>query len=35
VVSYAGSRLLADVADRTTLTGQLVEAFLGSAGRSI
>jgi hypothetical protein len=29
VVSHAGSRLLADVADRTTLTGQLVEALAG------
>ena len=29
VVSHAGSRLLADVADRTTLTGQLSEALAG------
>jgi hypothetical protein len=29
VVSHAGSRLLADVADRTTLTGQLAEALAG------
>jgi len=29
VVSHAGSRLLADVADRTTLTGQLDEALVG------
>jgi hypothetical protein len=29
VVSHAGSRLLADVADRTTLTGQLAEALGG------
>jgi hypothetical protein len=29
VVSHAGSRLLADVADRTTLTGQLAEALVG------
>ena len=29
VVSHAGSRLLADVADRTTLTGQLGEALAG------
>jgi hypothetical protein len=29
VVSHAGSRLLADVADRTTLTGQLAQALAG------
>ena len=29
VVSHAGSRLLADVADRTTLTGQLSETLAG------
>jgi hypothetical protein len=29
VVSHAGSRLLADVADKTTLTGQLAEALAG------
>jgi hypothetical protein len=29
VVSHAGSRLLADVADRTTLTAQLAEAMAG------
>jgi len=29
VVSHAGSRLLADVADRTTLTGQLSEVLAG------
>jgi hypothetical protein len=29
VVSHAGSRLLADVADRTTLTDQLAEALAG------
>ena len=29
MVSHAGSRLLADVADRTTLTGQLGEALDG------
>jgi Transposase DDE domain group 1 len=29
VVSHAGSRLLADVADRTTLTGELGEALAG------
>jgi Transposase DDE domain group 1 len=29
VVSHAGSRLLADVADRTTLTGELAEALAG------
>ena len=29
VVSHAGSRLVADVADRTTLTAQLGEAFAG------
>ena len=29
VVSHAGSRLLADVADKTTLTGQLAEALCG------
>ena len=29
VVSHAGSRLLADVADRTTLTAQLAEALAG------
>ena len=29
VVSHAGSRLLADVADRTTLTGQLAEVLAG------
>jgi Transposase DDE domain group 1 len=29
VVSHAGSRLLADVADKTTLTGQLAEALGG------
>jgi len=29
VVSHAGSRLLADVADRTTLTGQLAEELAG------
>jgi hypothetical protein len=29
VVSHAGSRLLADVADRTTLTGQLGEELVG------
>jgi hypothetical protein len=29
VVSHAGSRLLADIADRTTLTGQLAEALGG------
>ena len=29
VVSHAGSRLLADVADRTTLTGQLCEVLVG------
>ena len=29
VVSHAGSRLLADIADRTTLTGQLAEALAG------
>ena len=29
VVSHAGSRLLADVADRTTLTGELAEALVG------
>jgi hypothetical protein len=29
VVSHAGSRLLADVADRTTLTGQLADALAG------
>jgi hypothetical protein len=28
VVSHAGSRLLADVADRTTLTGEVVGALL-------
>ncbi|MFC5993892.1 hypothetical protein ACFQE5_06675, partial [Pseudonocardia hispaniensis] len=27
VVSHAGSRLVADVADRTTLTGQLSQAL--------
>jgi hypothetical protein len=27
VVSHAGSRLLADLADRTMLTGQLSEVF--------
>ena len=32
VVSHAGSRLLADLADRTTLTGELTEA-LGQLGR--
>ena len=32
VVSHAGSRLLADVADRTTLTGQLAEALAGLRG---
>ena len=31
VVSHAGSRLLADVADRTTLTGQLAEVLAGPA----
>ena len=29
VVSHAGSRLLADLADRTTLTAQLAEALAG------
>jgi len=29
VVSHAGSRLLADVADKTTLTAQLSEALAG------
>jgi hypothetical protein len=29
VVSHAGSRLLADIADRTTLTGQLAETLVG------
>jgi Transposase DDE domain group 1 len=29
VVSHAGSRLLADVADRTTLTGELAEVLSG------
>jgi hypothetical protein len=29
VVSHAGPRLLADVADRTTLTAQLAEALAG------
>ena len=29
VVSHAGSRLLADIADRTTLTGQLAETLAG------
>ena len=29
VVSHAGSRLLADVADRSTLTGQLAEVLAG------
>jgi hypothetical protein len=29
VVSHAGSRLLADVADRTTLTAQFAEALAG------
>ena len=29
VVSHAGSRLLADVADRTTLTAELSEAVVG------
>ena len=29
VVSHAGSRLLADVADRTTLTAELGEALVG------
>ncbi len=29
VVSHAGSRLLADVADRTTLTAQLAEELVG------
>ena len=29
VVSHSGSRLLADVADRTTLTGQLSELLAG------
>jgi hypothetical protein len=33
VVSHAGSRLLADLADRTTLTGELAEA-LGQLGRA-
>ena len=31
VVSHAGSRLLADVADRTTLTAELSEATGGPA----
>ena len=29
VVSHAGSRLLADIADQTTLTGQLAESLAG------
>jgi hypothetical protein len=29
VVSHAGSRMLADLADRTTLTGQLSAVFAG------